>query len=86
MQEALDAKKLDGKAVITADALKEAGVINQVRDGVRLLARGELKSKVSFQIAGASAAAVAAVEKAGGKVELPAAPVEVESKKKSSKK
>ncbi len=86
VQEALDAKKLDGKAVITAEALKDAGVINQVKDGVRLLARGELKSKVSFQIAGASAAAVAAVEKAGGKVELPAAPVEEDSKKKSARK
>lgn len=70
VQEALDAKKLDAKQVITAEALKAAGVISRLKDGVRLLAKGDLKSKVTFQIAGASASAVAAVEKAGGKVEL----------------
>lgn len=70
VQEALDAKKLDGKQVITAEALKAAGVISRLKDGVRLLAKGDLKAKVTFQIAGASASAVAAVEKAGGKVEL----------------
>lgn len=73
VQEALDAKKLDAKQVITAEALKSAGVISRIRDGVRLLAKGELKTKVQFQVMGASAAAVAAVEKAGGKVELLAA-------------
>ena len=51
--------------------LKAAGVVGSIRDGVRLLARGELKTKVIFEIAGASAAAIAAVEKAGGSVTLP---------------
>jgi large subunit ribosomal protein L15 len=77
IQEAIDAKKLDAAQVVTAEALKAAGVITRIRDGVRLLARGELKAKVKFQIAGASAAAIAAVEKAGGQVEvLVAAPAE----------
>jgi large subunit ribosomal protein L15 len=73
VQEALDAKKLDVKQPVTAEALKSAGVISRIRDGVRLLAKGEIKSKVSFKVAGASAAAIAAVEKAGGKVEILAA-------------
>jgi large subunit ribosomal protein L15 len=68
LQAAIDAKKLDAKKPITIAAMVEAGVVGKVRDGVRLLAKGELKSKVTVEVTGASAAAIAAVEKAGGKV------------------
>ena len=44
-------------------------------DGVRLLGKGEIKTKIEVKVAGASASAIAAVEKAGGKVELPPKPV-----------
>ena len=44
-------------------------------DGVRLLGKGELTAKIEVKVAGASASAIAAVEKAGGKVELPPKPV-----------
>lgn len=74
LQAAIDAGKLDAKQTIDAAALKAAGVIRRARDGVRLLAKGDLKAAVTVDVAGASAAAVAAVEKAGGKVNLPAAP------------
>jgi large subunit ribosomal protein L15 len=70
LQNAIDNKKLDPKAEITEDALVAAGVVRRKKDGIRLLARGELKSKVNITVTGASAAAVAAVEKAGGKVTL----------------
>jgi large subunit ribosomal protein L15 len=70
LQNAIDNKKLDAKADITEDTLVSAGLIRRKKDGVRLLARGELKAKVSITVSGASAAAVAAVEKAGGKVTL----------------
>jgi len=73
LQAAIDAGKLDAKATIDAAALQAAGVIRRPRDGVRLLAKGEIKTAVTISVAGASAAAVAAVEKAGGKVVLPAA-------------
>jgi large subunit ribosomal protein L15 len=53
-------------------ALVEAGVISKARDGVRILAKGELKAKVELHAAGASQSAIAAVEKAGGKIVLPA--------------
>ncbi len=78
LQEAIDAKKVDAKKTITIDVLKEAGLVNGMKDGVRLLATGELKSKVTIEVSGASAAAVAAVEKAGGQVNIitKAAPVE----------
>jgi len=70
IQTAIDAGKLDPKATITADLLKAAGVVGKIGDGVRLLAKGELKTKVSFEVAGASKSALEAVEKAGGKVTL----------------
>ncbi|MDQ2633576.1 MAG: 50S ribosomal protein L15 [Pseudomonadota bacterium] len=71
IQAAIDAKKLDAKATIDAEALIKAGVIRRAKDGVRLLADGDLKAKLSFDIAGASKAAVEKVEKAGGSVKLP---------------
>jgi large subunit ribosomal protein L15 len=70
LQNAIDNKKIDAKNEITEDALVEAGVLRRKKDGVRLLARGELKAKVNITVSGASAAAVAAVEKAGGTVKL----------------
>jgi len=73
LQAAIDAGKLDAKGTIDAAALKAAGVIRRERDGVRLLGKGEIKTAVTISVAGASASAVAAVEKAGGKVVLPAA-------------
>ncbi|OFX10338.1 MAG: 50S ribosomal protein L15 [Alphaproteobacteria bacterium RIFOXYD12_FULL_60_8] len=68
LQKAIDAKTLDAKKTITADALVQAGVIRRKLDGVRLLGKGALTSKVSIEVAHASASAKAAVEKAGGAV------------------
>lgn len=72
LQQAIDAKKLDAKKTIDGKALVEAGVIRRELDGVRLLGNGEIKTKVELVVAGASAAAVKAVEKAGGKVDVQA--------------
>ncbi|WLR94056.1 50S ribosomal protein L15 [Shinella zoogloeoides] len=76
VQQAIDAGKLDGKATVDAAALKAAGVIRRVKDGVRLLADGELKAKVAFEVAGASKPALEKVEKAGGSVKLLSAAAE----------
>lgn len=73
VQAAIDAGKLDASAVVTVESLVAAGVIRRAKDGVRLLANGEIKTKVSFDIAGASKAAIEKVEKAGGSVKLPEA-------------
>jgi large subunit ribosomal protein L15 len=70
IQKFIDAGKLDAKAVIDHAALKAAGLARGGKDGVRLLAKGELKAKAKFLVAGASKGAVAAVEKAGGAVEV----------------
>ena len=68
LQKAIDAGKLSAADTITGDKLVAAGVISQVKSGVRLLGRGELKSKVIIEVVGATAGALAAVEKAGGSV------------------
>ncbi|WAT17965.1 50S ribosomal protein L15 [Aurantiacibacter sp. MUD11] len=69
VQKLVDNKKLDAKKTVDHEALKAAGVARGGKDGVRLLAKGELKTKLTFKVAGASKSAVAAVEKAGGSVE-----------------
>lgn len=70
VQQALDAGKLDGSQVITVDALVAAGVCAKVRDGVKLLGQGDFSAKVSFEVARASKAALAAIEKTGGSIKL----------------
>ena len=73
VQKFIDAGKLDAKAVIDHATLKAAGLARGGKDGVRLLAKGEFSAKAKFAVAGASKGAVAAVEKAGGSVEVIAA-------------
>lgn len=68
LQTFIDNGKLDAKKMIDAAALVEAGVIRRAKDGVRLLARGELKAKLTLTVAGASEAAIKAVEAKGGMV------------------
>jgi large subunit ribosomal protein L15 len=54
--------------------------VRRKKDGVRLLARGELKAKVNITVTGATAAAIAAVQKAGGTVTLLNPPAAEEAK------
>jgi large subunit ribosomal protein L15 len=70
LQKLVDAGTLAGKDTIDHAALKAAGVARGGRDGVRLLGKGSLTAKLSFRVAGVSAGARAAVEAAGGSVEV----------------
>jgi large subunit ribosomal protein L15 len=70
LQEAIDAGKLDAKKPINEDILVTAGLVRRVRDGIRLLGKGQIKTKVSLEITGATQSAIAAVEKAGGTVKV----------------
>jgi large subunit ribosomal protein L15 len=70
VERAIAAKKLDGKSPVTLEALVAAGVITRPLAGVRLLGKGELTSKVAFEVHHASKGAIAAVEKAGGSVKV----------------
>ncbi|MEO1168901.1 MAG: 50S ribosomal protein L15 [Pseudomonadota bacterium] len=74
VQKAIDEKKLDAKKVVDQAALEAIGLTRGGKDGVRLLGKGEISAKVKFAVAGASKSAVEAVEKAGGTVEIAAAP------------
>jgi large subunit ribosomal protein L15 len=70
LQRAIDAGKLDPAATIDAAALVKAGVLRRAKHGVRILGGGEIKAKIVLAVFGASKSAVAAVEKAGGSVEI----------------
>ena len=66
IQKFVDAGKLDASAEITEEALVASGLVRRRRDGVRVLAKGELTAKLNLSVTGASKSAVEAVEKAGG--------------------
>ena len=70
LQQAIDAGRLDPAATIDAAALVKAGILRRAKDGVRVLGDGELKAKIALSVFGASKSARAAVEKAGGTVEI----------------
>jgi large subunit ribosomal protein L15 len=66
IEQAIADGRLDAGKPIDAQALIAAGVVRRARDGVKLLAKGELTSKIEITVYAASAAAREAVEKAGG--------------------
>ena len=70
LQVAIDAGKLDATQPITEQAMRAAGLVKNLGDGIRILAKGDLKSNINIEATGASKAAVAAVEKAGGSISL----------------
>jgi large subunit ribosomal protein L15 len=72
LQAALDNGKLNAAGTLDGAVLVASGVLRRLGDGVRLLAKGELRTAITIKVAGASKAAIAAIEKAGGKVILPA--------------
>ena len=71
IQKAVDSGKLKADGTIDNAALKAAGLARGGKDGVRLLGKGELTTKLSFVVQGVSASAREAVEKAGGSVDVP---------------
>ncbi|MHA1598303.1 MAG: 50S ribosomal protein L15 [Alphaproteobacteria bacterium] len=74
IQSAVDSKKLDAKKDIDEAALIAAGIASKSKDGIKLLAKGDIKAGIKISVAGASKSAIAAVEKSGGKVTVTAKP------------
>ena len=70
LQKFIDAGKIDAGTAITEDVLVASGLVRRKLDGVRVLAKGEITSKVDLTVAGASAAAIQMVEKAGGSLSV----------------
>ena len=71
----IEAGKIDIKAPITEDVLVASGLVRRKLDGIRILAKGEFKSKVTLEVTGASAGAMEAVKAAGGSITV-SAPIE----------
>ena len=70
LQIALERGKLKHESTIDGQALVACGILRRLGDGVRLLAKGEIRTAITIEVTGASKAAIAAVESAGGKVIL----------------
>jgi large subunit ribosomal protein L15 len=68
IQRIIDEKKADSSKPLNAEVLQMAGLVHNNKFGIKLLAKGELKAKVTIEVAKASVAAQEAVKKAGGKV------------------
>jgi large subunit ribosomal protein L15 len=68
IQKLVDEKKISAKDTVNAELLAKLGVISNKKDGVKILAKGEIKSSVTFEVDKISSSAKQAVEKAGGKV------------------
>jgi large subunit ribosomal protein L15 len=84
LQKAIDEGKLDSKKAIDSSALIASGMVTNARDGIRLLGQGEIKAKVTIHVAGASASAKDAVEKAGGSLVVEEKATKTESSDKES--
>lgn len=70
IQKFIDAGKLNAAETITEEAIVAAGVTGHKRDGIRILAKGEITAKITIAVSGASTPAVEAIEKAGGSITL----------------
>ena len=66
LQNFIDRKKISPDSEINEDLLSSLGIISRKFDGVRLLGKGELKTKVVVKLTGASKSAISAIEKHGG--------------------
>ncbi|MEM8571000.1 MAG: 50S ribosomal protein L15 [Pseudomonadota bacterium] len=76
IQKFIDAGKIDPSAPVDEDTLVKSGLVRRKRDGVRLLAKGQLTAALQITLTGATKAAIEAVEKAGGAftAKVPATP------------
>jgi large subunit ribosomal protein L15 len=85
LQAAVEAGRIDAKETVTIDVLVKAGIVRHAHDGMRLLADGDLNTKLTIEAQHASKAALAAVEKAGGSVKIIAKPESERSKAQAAK-
>jgi large subunit ribosomal protein L15 len=68
LEQAVEAGKLSAGQAVDSEVLIAAGIVRRVRDGVKLLGKGEIKSALNLTVYAATPSAIAAVEKAGGTV------------------
>ncbi len=85
LQKLIDRKEIDASKPITTAVLVAVGLAAGDKDGIKLLAKGEIKSKVTIEVDAASVSAIAAVEKSGGKVSIVEKKVAASGEKKAKK-
>jgi large subunit ribosomal protein L15 len=79
LQKAVDAGKIADGASLDSAALRKLNIVAKSKDGVRILAKGELKAKLTLTVEGASQAAIDAVAKAGGSLTVLAPKAEAQA-------
>ena len=70
LQKVIDNGKIDIKKEINNSVILSSGVIKNLKDGIRILGRGKITSKVNILVDGASKTAIEQVQKAGGKLTI----------------
>ena len=63
-------ERFDNDTVVTVETLLEAGVIKNPRDGVKILANGEITKKLTVKVDAFSEGAKSKIEAAGGTCEV----------------
>lgn len=63
-------ERFENGTEVTAETLKEVGIISKTLDGVKILGRGELTKNLNVKVSGFTASAKEKIEKAGGKAEV----------------
>ena len=70
IQNIIDKGKIDLTKEINNEMIISSGIFSNIKDGIRVLARGEIKNKVNIIVNGASKTAIEKVKKAGGSLKI----------------
>ena len=70
IQNIIDKGKIDPTKEINNEMIISSGIFSNIKDGIRVLARGEIKNKVNIIVNGASKTAIEKVKKAGGSLKI----------------
>ena len=70
IQNLIDEGKIDSAKEINNEIIISSGIFSNIKDGIRVLARGEIKSKVNIFVNGASKSAIEQVKKVGGSINI----------------
>ena len=81
IQNLIESGKINNKVKINADSLLNDGIMSKLKDGIKLLGNGELKSKIDIEVSVASNSAIKAVEALGGNISIIKNKKELENKK-----
>ena len=81
IQNLIESGKINNKVKINANSLLNDGIMSKLKDGIKLLGNGELKSKIDIEVSVASNSAIKAVEALGGNISIIKNKKELENKK-----